>query len=133
MTARVLPAELNQIYPGVVTEVDDLQPFIDSAHILVQEELSSSGLSEDRLKLIELYLSAHLAVITMERGGLVKQRIGDSEEMYQVPGFNTVGLVTTRFGQQVVILDTTGKMAALSQKPVKARFVVYGDDGGSSC
>jgi len=126
MPARVLPIELAQIYPGAVTAVDELQPFIDSAHILVDEELLSAGLSAARLKLIELYLAAHLAVVTLERGGLVKQRIGDAEEIYQVPGFNTIGLVTTRFGQQVVILDTSGKMAALSQKPVKAVFRVIG-------
>lgn len=128
MAARNLPAELNQIYPDVVENVDELQPFLDSAHLLVQEEISSVGHSEGRMKLIELYLAAHLAVITLEKGGLVKQRIDDAEETYQVPGFNTVGLVTTRFGQQVVILDTSGKMAALSQKPVKAAFRVYGDD-----
>lgn len=128
MTARVLPVELAQIYPGVVSEVDDLQPFIDSAHLMVDEELSTSGHSEARLKEIEKYLAAHFAVITLERGGMLKQKIGDAEEMYQSPGFNTVGLVTTRFGQQVVILDTTGHMAAIAQKPVKAIFRVVGDD-----
>ena len=125
--ARVLPADLAQIYPDVVEDVDSFTPFIETANLMITEELGSSGLSADRLKKIELYLAAHLACITLERGGLMKRKVGESEDTYQTPGFNTLGLVTTRFGQQVVILDTTGKMAALSQKPVKAMFRVHGD------
>lgn len=127
MATRVTVDEVAAILPGVVSDNEELQPYIDVATLIVTEELALAGHSSDRLKQIELYLSAHFAVITLERGGMVKQKVGDAEETYQVPGFNTVGLVTTRFGQQVVILDSSGKLAALSQKPVKAIFRVYGD------
>lgn len=128
MTARVSTAELAQIYPGMVSDVSALQPYIDSANLLVNEELLTVGHSEARLKEIEKYLAAHFAVITLERGGLLKRKAGEAEDTYQSPGFNTVGLVTTRFGQQVVILDTSGKLAAIAQRPVKAMFRVMGDD-----
>lgn len=124
MPARVLPLELSKIFPQGVEDHDELQPFIDTAHLIVDEELLNAGHSESRLKLIEMYLAAHLAVISLERGGVVKKTIGEAEETYQSSNQNTTGLVTTRFGQQVITLDTSGRMAAITQHPVKAVFRV---------
>lgn len=124
--ARITATELKQIY---TTSISDgaLQPFIDAANLLVNEELSASGLSDDRKKIIELYLAAHFTTITLEKGGLLRKKIGDAEEEYQA--FNSrniqvLGLTATRFGQQALLLDTSGKLGALSAKPVKAQFKV---------
>ncbi len=121
--ARVLAVEVKQIYDTDADE-GDLKPFIDAASMLVTEELSSSALSADRLKMIELYLSAHFALISLERGGLIRQQIGNSEEWYQNPGQNKTGLTATRFGQTAVLLDTSGVLGAISEKPIKALFRV---------
>lgn len=123
---RITAVELKQIYSTTVDN-GDLLPFIDAANLLVNEELSASGLSEDRKKLIELYLAAHFTTISLEKGGLIRKKIGDAEEEYQA--FNSrnvqvLGLTATRFGQQAILLDKSGKLGTLSAKPVKAQFKV---------
>ena len=124
--ARITAVELEQIL-SVDVDNTDLLPFIEVANLLVNEELASSGLSEDRKTQIELYLAAHFAVITLEKGGLTSKKIGDAEETYQAfnaRNISVVGLSATRFGQQAILLDSSGKLGALSSKPVKAQFKV---------
>ena len=122
--ARVLPSEVKAIYDPGADEAD-LYPFIEVATLLVDEELLDQGLSANRLKQIELYLAAHFATVSIERGGLTRQRIGDAEEEYQGWGNNnSTGLTSTRFGQQALTLDPSGTLGALSERPVKAQFRV---------
>lgn len=125
--ARITTAELLQIIPNNA-DTPTLESFIAIANEMVNTELGGSSLSEDRKKSIELYLAAHFAVVTVEKGGIMQRKIGDAQDTYQ--SYNsrnaaTLGLVATRYGQQVLFLDTTGKFAAISTKPVKAQFKVY--------
>ena len=115
--ARVTSIEVKQVYP---TDAD-ISIFIDTATLLVDEELVSKELSVSRLKQIELYLAAHFASVSLDFGGIVKRKAGDGEEMYQ--GTNSSkGLTSTPFGQQATALDTTGTLGAISTSTVKAQF-----------
>lgn len=123
--ARVTESEVAAIYPGDC-ELTDFTTFIQTATLVVTEELGSSGLSKDRLTQIELYLAAHLTVISLEKGGLTRQKIGDSEDFYQLWTNLSTGFNATRFGQQAVMLDTTGTLQAIGSGKLKAQFRVVG-------
>lgn len=116
---RVTNAQVQAIYPR---PNDDLTTFIVAADIIVSEDLANSGLSSDRLDQIEIYLAAHFAVITLERGGLTRRKIGESEDYYQIYSNKEIGFLATRFGQQATILDTTGTLADIGSPKPKALF-----------
>lgn len=120
--ARVSALEVSEIF--AVDTINDLNTFITTAHLIVTEELISSGLSAARLKEIELYLSAHFASLRFEKDGLRKQKIGDVEEEYNAVKGTKGGLESTRYGQQALALDTSGDLASLATSPRKARFRV---------
>ena len=116
--ALVTSAEVKAIYP---TDAD-VAPFIEVADLLVQEELSGSGLSDARKKQVELYLAAHFAAVTIEKGGIIRKKIGDSEEYYATYKNDLVGLSSTTYGQQAITLDSSGTLGSLTTKSVKAQF-----------
>lgn len=125
--ALVSSADIGSIYPEATKVAGlDLTPFIVTADILITEELANAGLTIARLTEIEKYLAAHYACISIERGGLSRQRIGESEDYYKTIDPSTIGLSSTRFGQQAIMLDGSGTLGALSEKPVKAQFRVVG-------
>jgi len=110
--------------PPVQTVPDStLQIYSDMATVIVTEDLAGKGLTDDRLDAIELNLAAHFAIISLERGGLIRQKVGASEEEYApVNGKNS--LSTTLFGQQAAALDTSGALAALTAPALRARVEV---------
>lgn len=118
--ARVTDSEVKEI----IVTTTDTSPFITTATLIVDEELLGQGYSAARLKQIELYLAAHYTALTVERGGISKQEVGDGSESYQKISSRFNGLSTTRFGQQAIMLDSSGILGGLSNKPVKAQFRV---------
>ena len=88
---------------------------ISSAHTLISSTYTdTSELSEDELKQLELWLSAHFASIRDRRTSV--SRIGD--ESYTWEGQSGMGLNATGYGQQVLLFDRLGRLAdALSQAP----------------
>lgn len=106
--ARVLEAEVKAIV-ATKLEAAAIAPFLQSANVLVTEHLGDAGLSEDLLAQIELWLAAHFVEI---RDPQVKDRqIGDLTVSHHArqPG---KGLDATPYGQQVRLLDPTGRLAA---------------------
>lgn len=99
---------------AIIDTSRDTSSFIDTAQLFVDEELASSGLSIDRQDQIVLYLAAHFVCITEEFGGLRRSKLGDADESYRVPDAKEQGFSTTRYGQQAMILDTTGTLATLT-------------------
>ena len=97
-------------------------PFIDTANLIVTENLVGLGHSDGRLKQIELYLAAHFVAITEERGGLVRSATGDDAETYSDP--KGKGFESTRYGQQAMALDTTGTLAKFGKNKLTATFEV---------
>ncbi len=100
----------------------DLAPFIATASLIVTEDLANQGLSTGRLKQIELYLAAHFAAIKDEHGALMKSKTLNAEEQYG--GSFTQGLNLTRYGQQAIVFDTSGVLAAMAEPNKRAEFRV---------
>jgi hypothetical protein len=107
---------------AVVDTQRDTTPFIATAHLLITEDLAASGLSTARLTQIELYLAAHFVALTEERGNLSEHTVGDATEKYSMKLGS--GLSLTRYGQQAVNLDTSGKLRTLANEGQSAQFRV---------
>lgn len=111
---------------AVITTNRDTSPFIETAALFVSEVLGSAGLTDQRIKLITIYIAAHFVWVT-ETFGLISKQSGDMHEEYhprnQKP--NT-GLATSMYGKQALFLDTSGKLAAATtNNGLKATFKVY--------
>lgn len=120
--ARITEAELKTLLDGLA-ENSDVSLYIAQATMIVDEDLGTSGLTPARLKMIELNLAAHYAVVALERGGFTYQRAQSSEEGY-ANDRGQVKLSSTRFGQQAVAMDPTGKLASMDSPKGTAEFRV---------
>lgn len=96
------------------------------AKLVRDEYLDATVLSEGKLDFIELLLAAHFTALAVEKGGLVKQTIGEASETYHDYSNKQTGLLATRFGAQAVAMDDSGALAGLSTSNLRAEFVVYG-------
>lgn len=90
---------------------------ITVAVLMVNEVLAGSGLSAATLDNIKLYLACHLATLSQEKGALYGVQIGDVHQRFH--NVYDKGLASTRFGQTVMLLDTTGKFAAINSGVIK--------------
>jgi hypothetical protein len=109
----------------VADTTTDVALFLTTAQSIVTTYLVPKILDTTVLDSITLYLAAHLTVLTTEKGGQRRIKIGESDESYRVPGERDIGLAQTRFGQMALMLDYTGTLAGLSaNKGLKAEFEV---------
>lgn len=117
--ARVTKEEVKEL---IKTSLD-VTSFINTANLIVDESLVGQGMSDARLTLTELWLSAHFVAVAEERGALMGSNKGNSEEEYKI--VVGTGLNMTRFGQQAIALDTSGALAdqASSMKTAQFRLV----------
>lgn len=126
----VTASDVQKIYPTSL----DVSAFLEIAQNFADELLSGKGLSEDTLDSIVIYLTAHLLVLTEEGGGLRRQKMGDSDESYRVPGDKETGFSQTRFGQMAMILDPTGTLAGIgANNGLKAKFEIVGNGTNGNC
>jgi len=91
---------------------EQINAFINTAHHVVDANLSATGLDGDLLTDIELWLSAHFLAVRDQRAS--EERFTDYSVKYQ--GQSGLGLQSTTYGQQVLALDFTGTLAAMGQK-----------------
>lgn len=124
--ARVAATEVKAI-AGLPEEAGTaITAAISVAATLVNENITT--LSEATLRSIELFLAAHFATLSWEKGPLASVRIGEAQERYH--DIYKGGLAATRFGQQAILLDTTGKLGEMSKSadsPMRrAEFSVVG-------
>jgi len=108
---------------GGIIEVDaaiDLAPFILTANELVTEkcDTAEADYSAERLELIERYLAAHF--YTVRDPCAVSEHAGPVGATYQ----SQVGLFlsTSHYGQQAMLLDTNGGLAALNRDIARPRI-----------
>ena len=114
--ARTTATEVKQI---IDTDLSDtiVDAYIAGATELVTEVIGSNTSLSDTLKEeIERWLSAHMIAATRERP-LVSGEAGGAKAVYQ--GKAGMGLESTLYGQQVMVLDTSGSFAALGGKSAK--------------
>lgn len=72
---------------------------------------------------IDLLLAAHFTVIVEEKGALIREEIEGAEDAWA--DVYDPGLRSTRFGQQAIMLDTTGRLNDVGQVGrLKAEFRV---------
>ena len=113
MANRVTSAEVKTIITTTKTE-DQVTPFITPANLLVSDALSGSGFGADRLKEIEKWLSAHFVAIDDASARVTEKEVGEASEKYE--GKTDMGLKFTRYGQQAMMMDTSGKLANLGKR-----------------
>ncbi len=101
---RVVDSDVKQILRTTI----DTQPYIVCATLVVTERLVPVGYSADRLRQIELYLSAHLA--SLQDPGLIELTADGATARYDRGKLGT-GLNGTQYGQQIQWLDYLGILA----------------------
>ena len=119
----VTPQEVKAVIDTVGDSVD-VTPYIETADLIITEQLNAAVLSAARLKQIELYLACHFTAMSRERGGLVVDETGEGRAEYS--DVYEAGFAMTRFGQAAMQLDTTGVLKTIDEdaKTKVARFVV---------
>lgn len=106
--------DLKSVRAVIPTGLEDLEiaPLMQIANRMVTSVLATSGLTTATLKDIESYLTAHLIAIGPERQTR-EERVGDvwikfSENKEKF-------LLSTSFGQMVLMLDTSGSFQLASK------------------
>jgi hypothetical protein len=92
------------------TSLEDVGPFIQTANILVTDVLGSSSLSIALLKEIETYLAAHFVTL---RDRMTKAEGADGVR-FDFQGEFGMALDSSQYGQTAQLLDSTGKLASLT-------------------
>lgn len=120
--ARVTVTEVKEIIETTL-EVSDIKPYITAANLTVTEWLGSSTvLSSAQLKEIERWLTAHFIAATRERQ-VSQEKIGESSAKYMGKS-DDVGLNSTTYGQQAILLDTSGTLASGAGKKKASLYAV---------
>ena len=120
---RVTDAQLRQV---VTVEATDAAHFIDTAHLIVDEQLVNKGMSDARLQKIELYLAAHFVTITERQ---VKSE-GLSGVTITYTGQTGQDYASSLHGQTAMNLDTSGTLRESAKRAsTEADFKVVKTDG----
>lgn len=121
MAVTVTIDDVKKVYKGTISDVD-LAIALETAMLVVTEQLSSCGMSDDRLEKIAVYLAAHFADATATSGAglpgiLRRQKLGESDESYAVPLDAASFYRSTKWGQLAIALDLCGKLISLGSLP----------------
>ncbi len=112
MANRVTGSEVKAIINTSLTDAQ-VEPFITSANVVVTGRCSSYY-TDAEMKEIEKWLSAHLVSIRdPSRSAVIEQDADGPSQKYQLTSKSPVGLATTPYGQQVLVMDYQGKLADL--------------------
>jgi hypothetical protein len=119
---RTTEADVKAIIDTALTE-DELNPFLTAANVLVSAVVGNEGYTEQHLREIERWLAAHLIAIRDPR--LMSQKIGDADAVYAGFAQFGKGLEFTSYGQQVLLLDTHARFAALqnAKRPIEVKVI----------
>jgi len=117
---RTNAAALRALFPQDNSE-RNVDHYINDASLLVTEVLGTSGLTPERLEVIERYLAAHLYVLGEQEGGVFEEKIGESTEKRGSTFTLGRGLALTRFGQLVLSWDSTGSFADMETASAKKK------------
>lgn len=122
---RVTAPEVKEI---LKTNLSDpvIDAFITAANLTVTEIIGDdTTLSADQKKEVERWFTAHLIGCTRQKQKQ-SEKLGEAAATYQ--GQTGKGLDATLYGQQVKVLDTTGKMAAkIGKKAVSIHAITSFD------
>jgi len=119
MTARVVAADVKAILDNTELKESVINVFITSANTIVNTVLGT-GVT-DNMKEIERWLTAHLISLTRERQA-IREEAGGTRIDYT--GKFGEGLKATTYGQTVMLLDTTGKLASYDGRHSVSIFAI---------
>ena len=108
-------ARVTQEEVETIIEVDagvDLTPFIDVANDLVTDVCSDSSYTDAKLKLIELWLSAHFFTVMMAR--TASEGAAGINDSFQ--GSTDMYFESSIYGQHAMLIDRDGNLAAVQAK-----------------
>ena len=115
---RVTVSEVRSIIDVDSSITDaDVAVFINAANLIVTQNVT--GLNDDLTKEIERWLSAHLLAVRDRRP--IHKEIGDTVERYGEKLWK--GLESTIYGQQVVLLDSTGTLIGTGKGKAEVRTI----------
>lgn len=103
ITARTNERAVGDLIP---TERKNIYSAIRTANLLVTNELSDSGLSDNMLEIIERYLSAHFLCMNPK----IRSELGLKLDEYKT------GLDKTEYGQMAMRFDNTNTLKNVSKK-----------------
>ena len=108
-----------------IIEVDSAiatTPFIEVASSIVDDCCTSSSYTTAKLELIERWLAAHFYAIRDQR--VASEKAGPVGQNFQYKlGLN---LANTMYGQQAMLIDFKGNLAALSKQMEKGKLSKIG-------
>lgn len=115
MTATTTIAAVQKIIDYDTTLIPDLQPFIDSAILLVTAVVDVAPAPSDALlELVTRYLCAHLVAITDPR--LQSEQVKSLQQSFQYK--LGMGLALSHHGSMAMMLDTTGRLSQYNKRLV---------------
>lgn len=132
MSVRTTNAKVQKIIEvdtGIISSDEDMEPFIETASALVDSVCAvakkadgSAYYADSMLELIERWLAAHFYAVrdkraTAEKAGSVSVNYENKVDLY---------LANTSYGQQAMMLDTNGGLAALNRLPQQASRITAG-------
>lgn len=113
MANRVTVEEVREIF-NTKLEDDSIAAAIRASNLLVTQICTSSTLSDDLLKEIERYISAHFC--NLQDPIALRTKIGEYEDWTWPAAVTTAwskGLSLSIWGQQAIALDSSGALAKI--------------------
>lgn len=110
-----MAARVSDIEVRMVIEIDaslDIDAFILAANLMVTALCTDSSLLATQLKEIERWLSAHLVAIREPMA--LSRKAGPFAESYMSKV--ALGLDVTHWGQQAMLMDTSGALAQANKQ-----------------
>jgi hypothetical protein len=111
--ARVTAEEVRAIIETTATETQ-MQEYIFSAEVFIDSVFAGSSLSNNLMKEIERWITAHLIASSRDRQA-TEEGAGGAYVKYGSAGKKD-RLYSTTYGQQAILLDPTGILDELSSK-----------------
>ena len=102
--------------------IDDYQPFISAASVIVDDLAASCGQSftDRKLKQIEIYLAAHM--VSVSDPNLRREKFENAENVFERGAASGVGVLSTQFGQTANMLSG-GCLASLDKEQATIDFL----------
>lgn len=103
---------VTNILDETTLDEDVIEAYINNANVFVTAYLGTKGLSDDLLANIEMWLAAHMIVVTRERA--IKEA-GAGGAYVKYAGAWGEGLLGSTYGQMAVSLDTSGTLVNIAK------------------
>lgn len=117
-TTAALVAKIIEVDSSIIVTPDtDFAPFIEWANAIITDVCVPLGYDDERLALIEKWLSAHAYAIRDPR--ITSEAAGKGAVSASYESKVDLNLNLTRYGQSAMVLDTKGGLASLQQKLLK--------------